>query len=467
MTLSVLALLSVVLVPLALGLAILRACGWPARGEPLLAFAFAYLTGHLGIALLEAMWLVCGAPLDARLQAPLAVVLALGLCLATRERAPSPAPLLARRKPALARGLLAVLALLIALHVVAAVRAAGSPVMLGEGDEAWNWALKAKLLFDKGSLGAEYAERLRAYTGAGEDYPLLNPLLQVWTFAHAGRILHVENRIPMQLAMPALLCLVCAALQRTLRWEITALLLLLLGTAGASLALSPWAGSDVLCALALAAAVEGAMRWRTSGEPAWFRLTALVLGFLVWTKNEGQLYALVLVPLLLTGARHEARAAEWAWLLVPAGIAAATVAFNVLHGFGPMHLEAHALERLQLGRIGTVLAFAWRRTFLLPGAHGGVFMPLALLSLLAPRLTWCEPVRRLTALLWILVAALLAVYVLSPRELEWNLVVSTLRVFFQLVPTIVLWLGQVLTRVPALARAEEGEPGGMGARSAA
>ena len=62
-------------------------------------------------------------------------------------------------------------------------------------DEAVNWAAKAKVLYT--------APNFDLKTGLDffvehPDYPLFNPLAQVLAFAGAGRVLHFENRLPIQ-----------------------------------------------------------------------------------------------------------------------------------------------------------------------------------------------------------------------------------------------------------------------------
>ncbi|MSR62394.1 MAG: hypothetical protein EXS08_08115 [Planctomycetes bacterium] len=460
MTLSLLELLSLLLVPLLLGWTILRLCGWPG-GERLAALALAYLTGHLAVALVLAAWLMAGLPLESRFLVPTLLLLAL-VC---RLYAGSPPARTAPRAARDERVLQVVLALLLCMQLADDMLAAEQPVAFGAGDESFNWALKAKLLFDQGSLGADYAQRLSAFKGidaddaedstvfkgVNTDYPLLNPLLQVWAFSHAGQILQVENRFPIQLAMPALLCLLAATLRRRVRPTVAAALLLAVGRASEGLRLAPAAGSDVLVALGLLASVECLLRWREEGLPVWLRLAALSLAFTVWSKNEGWLYAMVLLPVLGFGARLANR--TLLWFLLPFGLVAATHAFNAHFGFDNVELDLRLDQlggRLSGARIAEAARYLGRIVFLEWDWHAGLFAVLACTCVLAPRAAWSASAGRLALLAWLLVGGVLGVYLLAPHDLNWNLCFSSRRVLWQQLGVVALWLACVLARTPAL-----------------
>jgi len=446
-TLGALELLSMLLGPLVLGLAVLRCAGVGFARERLAVLAFAHVAGSLALGLLLVLWLLCGAPLEARSLASAAYLTALALWLGARRFVP-----LVPVEPTRTRSALlgATLALLLLLLLVQDLRASLTPVIAGGGDEAQVWAIKGKVLFEVGALGGEYARRLAQFTWSNPQYPLLNPLLQLWVHVHAGAIVHVENRFPLQLAGFALLALLASALARHVRPWVVALLLLLFYEGTEFQRLATHGGGDAMAALGLLASVECALRRRRTGEAVWFRVGALSLAFLLFAKNEGVLYAAVLVPVFALGARRPARR-ELAWLLLPLAVALGTWGFNARFGFEDRHVSPFGIERLSPARLWTVVSFAFDAFFRQPALHNYLLGTFVGALLLAPRRALRGARRPLTLFLVILLLGLLAVYLIAPTELVWKLMEhSASRVFFQLVPVALVWLAMTLARTPGL-----------------
>ncbi|MSR62880.1 MAG: hypothetical protein EXS08_10600 [Planctomycetes bacterium] len=208
------------------------------------------------------------------------------------------------------------------------------------------------------------------------------------------------------------------------------------------------------------ASCECALRWRRSGEARWFRAAALALTFLVWTKNEGLLYAALLVPLFFLGARRRPSRGELLLLAGPAGVAALGLWLNARFGLRPYVFLESAPEGDPLGRplalvggytllrVAQTLQGAFELLILQPRWQAGLLLAFLGGCCLAPRSALRGERRPLTLFLWGALLALLAVYPCYPFEVPWNLAASFTRVLAQLLPTVVLWLAMSLARLP-------------------
>jgi hypothetical protein len=459
------------LVPILVGFGVLRLCGLRVRADPLAVSALAYVAGSVALGALVGLWLALDAPGGTRGLLWAAPVLGLGLLVAGRRVPPcaEPAPE-GTGHTGRARGITwvhAVLAVLVVSLLLHVVRSTLAPVIDGEGDEAQNWAIKAKLLFDARAPDVGYAARLLEFPWTNPDYPLLNPLMQVWTFAHAGAIVHFENRLVIQLGVFALLVLLAAGLRARVHPGLAAALLLVVGTCSMTRRLASSGGADLNVALGLLATAECALRWRRDGSPAWFRAGAVSLAFLMWTKNEGLLYGtfLVLLVWLWRGPRPRVRVQELAWLALPFAVAAGTWGFNALHGFpayvmsGPEG-SAAALGGYSLERVTDTFRHVFDHLFLRPDQHGYIPAAFLLVLVLAPRAALRGPAGPLAVALALTFAALVAVYPRYPFEIRWTVGLSAPRVLFHLVPSMTLVLALASTRLPriGLGRRPRGEP---------
>ena len=466
MTLSWLELASVFAVPLLLGAAILRALGLRARDEPLAFAGWAYVAGTLGVGLVLFLWLLLGWPLEARRLVPVCLVLACASWAYGLRWAPgSPGP---RADAAVHWSRIerwssaTVVALLLIASLTWILATSLEPVV--EGDEASIWAHKAKLLFSAGGLGDALRVEAMQYPRTHLDYPLLNPLLQLWTFAHAGEQLHVENRLPIQGFMLALVLVLASALRRALRPALAALLLLLVVQTVSFQAHLRAAYADGMVALGLVCACAAWLRWKESGSRTWWRLTMLSCAFLVWSKNEGLFY--VMLGALVAGAsawlsRRSERGEtpplgrELAWVLLPLSIVAATWIHNGRMGFrNDLLSEASPADFLASfpGRIRPILSALWKHACAEPRHTNHVFV--ALLALLL-----ASPVRVLRgrtrfAALWVvaILAGDVAVYLATPHDLAWHLSTSLPRVVFQALPLAALCLAVVAASDPYFGR---------------
>jgi len=477
-------LLCMVLLPLLAGLLVLRALGLRRVDDPLAFWGWAWMVGGLLIALGLLVWMLLGLRLSLLTPGLLGGLTALAalLAVAWRRRDHVPGPLAADVQPPTARWERVVFALCLALSlalVLDRIVLAGGRVIVG-GDEASIWSAKARALWAADGLGLPFA---KLATGVGHaDYPLLDPLLQLFGFALAGRPLDFENRLLIQLAVPALLLVAAGALARCARPAVAGLLVLLLATSRGAGTSTGDASADGLVALGLLVALDAGERWRATGARRWFALGALALAVLVASKNEGLMLALcALAAGALTGLVRDARAAavrvgrsleprpasRAAWLLVPLALAVTGALLNARFGFENDLLAAdggRSLPERIVRHAPVVVAplLAWIADFLL---RGGVethrlFLAGLVLLLLAPGLLRheAEPpwaYRAVPVALLLALAGYLAVYAGGTTELhglhDW-LRTSFPRISFHLLPALAVWLGAASTRLATPAR---------------
>jgi len=70
----------------------------------------------------------------------------------------------------------------------------GSLFAVATTDEAAFWSFRANVLFHEHGFGAAFGEGIRQTQQGNADYPLLNPLLQLWAYVASGGIVHLANR---------------------------------------------------------------------------------------------------------------------------------------------------------------------------------------------------------------------------------------------------------------------------------
>jgi hypothetical protein len=286
------------------------------------------------------------------------------------------------------------------------------------------------------------------------DYPLLNPLLQLWVYGLAGGIVHAVNRLPIQLFVPALALAMAGALRVRARPWLAAVLLLLLMTSEPLPELGARALSDVIVALGFAVALDAFARFRATGRARWWRLACVALALLAWSKNEGLMLSLaVALPAALSLRRPVAgppsrrpRTGELVWLALPVVVVAVQAACNARHGFRNDLVEGGLLSAAWPGalvdlprRAGTLLRHLGAATWRDPDGSHLLLVMFAGLALLHPRrlLARCEGVTAFAVLLGL--AGYVLVYLATPRELDWHLGTSLRRVLFHLTPAAVMW----------------------------
>ncbi len=316
--------------PAVLGFGVVRWLGLGPEQGLRRALGLGYVVGHYLLAHGTAAWLLLQRPCPGFVL-PVAAVL-LGLWL-WRRSAPAPASPTASPPAAVPHWshlpCIAVIAWLLEAFTAANVEP------LRYGDDATIWTAKAKALF--GAHEFELRHSL-AYFVDHADYPLLNPLAQVLAFASAGRVLHWENRLPIQFFAVALVLLLSAALSRLARpWLAGLVLLVFASTSFATYA--PSALADLQLACCTLAAVDALLRWLADRRGTDLALGSIAIAAMLQTKNEGALLALCVAAPVIAIAVAEWRrprtglaAAQAGWLLVPLSAWAAHRGFNAWFG---------------------------------------------------------------------------------------------------------------------------------------
>ena len=486
MTLGFLELASLFLFPVLVGVGGLAFLGIRPRDDGIAFLGWAYVLGALGTgAVLYVMaWL--HVPFHAPgLAGFLAVVAVLLVFLGRRAVTPVEGVTMgAPNAPALERAaFLAVLLFLVLAVLARSASAVAHPV--SGGDEASLWAFKAKLLVHVGGFGQAFEDQ-RLLTGARHhlDYPPLNPLLQLWAFAHEGAILHVENRFPIQAFGVALVLVLGAGLRRLVRPGLAAALLL--GVMGCAPVwnLMGKANADTMALLGILVAADAWVRWRDTGERRWIALASVGLALGVASKHEGALHAVAFGAAVLLGGRLLARTRSpgtdaapvfprraLLWGALPLLAFAATWSVNLTHGFGndivtvttsgrePEFLNCESAEEGRVptrdfgGRLG-FLAARFPGSFLLaPEENNLLLLAASVLVLAFPGRAFSREVRVLTLMLLLVYGASFLVYLRTPHELEWHWETSARRFLGQPLGAVALWIALFLRGIAPWAAA--------------
>jgi len=459
-----LVLAAMLVLPLLAGLGVLRAMRIDGRDDALALLGWAWAAGALATGVVLLAWLALGLPLVPWGPSVLVWLLAAWM-LKRRPRGAGapPAPTPATSAPAPERALLgAVVVLALALCGLRMLDALSTLVALP--DEATIWAGRAKALWHAGALDAGYGELARR--GAPlfhADYPLLDTLLQTWTFVLADGVLHAENRLPVQLCMVALVLVAAAALRQQVRPAVAAALLAALVLTEPVRELTRFAYADHMVALGLLVAVDGWLRWLREGRARFWRLAMLGLALAVASKNEGLLIGMAFGAGILVAAAarvplpRPGRALGW----VAAPVAAALVhaAVNLAFGFRNDLLATHAsgtvweLLPARLLERGGLVAARFLEYGALDVRHaGGLLAGWALVTLAHPRraLRACGVAPALA--LALALTGLALVYAGTPWDVDWHVGLSLSRVLFQLVPAAAVLLAAALAAIfPRLA----------------
>lgn len=444
-----------VVAPAVFGRGVLLGLGVPGLA-PAVAWGHGYLLGQCLLAPLTL--------LQARLDWPLhgaVVPLAAGaLGLAFARRAARTAP--SSSAPPGARAVAWAAAVAVALFVERCLAAAADPIRLS--DEAMNWASKAKALY----LGpwARIDEPL-AHFVSHADYPLLNPLAQMQAFAAVGRVLHWENRAPVQAFGVALLVLLASALAARARPAMAAATLLaLLGTRLSAYGCSAYA--DVMLAALAFGAFDALLRARDGDGRRWWPVACVLLAGAVATKQEGLLVAgAVVAPFAaeraLAGPRRAV--ADWrgaAWLALPALAAFGQARFVAAYGLASDMLDAPGRAGLAARIVAqaatngpTVLAH--HRDLLLDGAATG-WLPLGLFVAapaalaLRGRAVFAGGGAHAVVACGLALTAYMAVFVGTVHDLVWHLAVAADRTTLHVLPIAALGLAAVAAPRAAVTR---------------
>ena len=517
MTLSALAWVSVIGLPFLFGSAILSLVGIRLRDDLLAYPAWSWIMGTTATAFVVYVWAWTGGPIHAACIIPFVVGLALvvaGLAYRRRRRARRgiatdieengdafavgastrhPARIVPRGRliERAVFGLVVVAAL--ALAADHSINANRKVVVLG--DEANIWASKAKVFY----LAGGFNQDLRLQTSGGvdmslvfhQDYPMLNPLLQAWVYAHADRITHVDNRVPIQIFALALVLALAAALRRHARPLLAAVLLWCLVSAPVTRFLAQWAYADHMVALGFLVAVDAFILWRRTSERRWWGLFGLALAFMAWTKNEAMLLlvALAVATVVVGFGRLFTRRATTTNIrpsrLTPSGFGAfftliPLVVILALHHFTNAYFRfendlvrggllsnivpqfserlgvisrhfAQLLfwqphtppERASLSELAKVFHDLLDARLPFRLVLGGFVLTIVLFPGRILRSTFNIPVLAVLAAM----TGFLIVYFGSFQPIEWHLTTSMARVFYGVVPTATLLLGASLPLV--------------------
>lgn len=445
------------LLPLLLGIGVLRLCGVRWHDDRLAFTAWIWPAGTLSLAAVLLGCLLTHVP-PAHWVSVVAAATAALHATVWRRRATTTGAVRAAGGGWL---FACALAIGVVITLYAMLSAAAEPCVVG--DEGSLWSMKAKALwFDWYAGDFRHGQRLSTHA----DYPLLNPLLQAWTYSLAGGITLFENRLPIQLATLALVLATAAALRRHGRGWLASLLLSVLLLDPSQRAACLAAEADGMVALGLVVALDGWLRARASDARGHRAMLAIGFAFALAAKNEAVMYALatMLAASLcwIGGRRHlgatklepAPSAAGWRWCVLPLAVIAWHAGWNRWFGFqndlaggNPRGESFSSLFTAQFcERIGPVLLAGVRLLTSLDRAHG-----VLLLVLLAP-LLW--PRRAFTRSLGVVTLALLGsvvgvhlVYIGSWLELQYHLTTSHARVLYQLVPASLVWFAAVFGRV--------------------
>jgi hypothetical protein len=465
--------LASVAVPWLVGLALIRALGFPVRADRLAAAGYSYVLGAFATGLVLVGWLAAGLPLSPLLVNGALVSAAVVLELACRRRTraaaavPEPRPGEAsswRSTPAWQRAIFwLVVALAIAVVCDRALVASSRPVM--DSDEAFIWAPRAKVLFHAGGLNERFrAEMLETSVAVADvvshkDYPLLNSLLHLLAYVDAGRITNFENRVPIQAFGLALVCIAAAALRRLANPLVGAAMLLMIVSEVHVVNGFRLSMADGMAAVGLLCAADCFLREAATQDRCWARVGGLSLGFLAWSKHEGAMLAGLVAILVLALSRRRAAA----WLVPPVAIVAITWTINHWFGFRNDLVQTGTDEGTIWPRLlaafserGRSLAFwFWRDYAGAPAVSRLLLFPLVL-ALFHPAV---RARRALFATGLLLVAAVVAdlwIFASTPRPFEWHWATAGARVLSQLNPAIAVVVGAMAGAVLARAPAPDG-----------
>lgn len=451
MTLAAWQILVVCASPWLLGAGILQWLGIRRADAPFAYAGWSCVLGSLAIGALYFAWLALRLPLLAYAYVPAALAAGAGLSALRGARTVA-----GPRAPEPARWLwIALASLLVAVVAYDALDADGSLVVVG--DEANIWSGKAKAIFAAGGFTPELRPLLapNAYV-FHPDYPLWNPLLQLWTFALAGGITHVDNRLPIQMIWIALPLLVIGAMPRG-RGFAAAICIALFALSSVAIEMTRLAAADGMVAASLVASVDAWRRYDASGEPRWRRLWLLAMAALVWAKNEGAMLALCvalgIVIERIASSRPRARLgrADGAAALPLAAIVAGQAAFNRAcalhndifatgpHGGFAYRVRVHLVERLPV-----ILDALWHYAVVAIGETNGVFV-LGTLAIVLFLPVARRAARLEVAILAAAFCAMVLIYAGTPRDLDWHLKWSVGRILMQVAPVLVLAIARIET----------------------
>ncbi|MHC4513933.1 MAG: phospholipid carrier-dependent glycosyltransferase [Planctomycetota bacterium] len=482
--------------PVLLGIALLRCARIGPAVDRLAYAAWAYVAGMMGTATLLFLWLCLGLPLNAWLL-QLFLLGTASFCFfisrTPREHEVQAHAMQSQEFPLRERAFF-VGALVLVLLATCLRIMDGNSLPVADGDEALVWATKAKLIHSSESFGQQLAENVSglehgpafadAFTVAIEkglrdpelaqnrmlldaprtapdhhlDYPVLNPLLQVWIFAHAEGQTEWENRLPIQGFALALLLVLAAGLRRVLRPAIVALCLIVFAVMDETVTQTRTCYADVMVAVGVAIACDAWLRGQQQRDGPWRWLVLLGLSVAAWTKNEGMMYLCValVAGLLACWQRLPGKPSRNLFehragiLVIPFLFVGATLSLNFAFGFTNELVGSDAtgtsfFERLldQQARVAAIAEFTFDE-LLLSRDRCFVFLGFLVLLVLCPVRAVTGPQRAPGLFLVFAMLGILTVYLATPSKIYWHLATSAPRVVWQLAPCVLLWMAYLM-----------------------
>jgi hypothetical protein len=458
---AALSVIAVVVVPAVLGFGLLAAIAPRRRGAALETWAIAYPIGLAGVAAILGIWMVSRAPF-ARWAVVLApALIGLGLWGWARRRAPQAlvaqsAPVKGRRSGRLLYPIVLLVVLAGTVHAMAIFNR--HPIV--DGDEAWIWTLRGKFLyFDWLTRGAAPAELVAERRVVQAHYPLLNPLVHVWTYVAGGGIGHVLNRVPLQALVLSVVIMTAARLREALRPAAAAMFLLLVVPTAASAPILFSAHADVLVAAGFLLAIEAWRAFSTDRTRASWRLFAVALGVLAWSKQEGLMAcACIAAGCLVQLWRDVSLRSEvlkirsgLLWLGLPVGVFAVTWTINTVCGYENDLTSGGAGRRplwpaffAQLGERGLpALGLLLRDVVVSVDVLKLMWLPFLATAVLLPQLAFATQRVQATVALLLAAAGYWFVFVGTHRDLDWQVGCAAERVFFQVWPALLLSVARI------------------------
>ena len=428
------------LVPFGLGCFLLQRSGFSWREESAAYAGYAWMVGSLGVAVgtlvaslarVPTSWWVVVAPV-------LGCAFGYAWIHLARIRPGDPVVRRSRLGTPLTLCLLGILAF-------AALKLLGStarPVL--DTDEASIWALKAKILFLHPMSSQAFGDWIHDTEQA--EYPLMDPLLQAWSYAVHGSIGYFNSRLGIQLFFVAILLVLFQSMRRLVPGWATVGLSLLLVTDEVFLTYFGLGHADVLVAAGGLLVLDCWLRYRENPSRAWIGLASCGLSIMVWSKPEGTLYFIAVIAAVWITHRRVLRR-SWGKIGCAVLPALCLLAFGVLqnaslglsnHLMFPEGASYPVLFMTQfVDRVPRIVSYVAAGLVNDPGSR--VLTGIFIASCMFPEARRNESLKVPTLALGIAFFGTHAVYVGSYLDLDWHMEHSYRRVMLQLTPVACLW----------------------------